>query len=222
MQQFLAPLWLSVKLAVATTAFLSVAGLLTGYLLHMFSFRGKSLVRALASLPLVLPPTVLGYYLLVALQPAGAVGGLFQSVLGIRMVFSFYGILFGSIIFSLPFMVNPILSGLDALPNSLKEASFTLGKSRARTFVSVLLPNIRPALFAAVIMTFAHTIGEFGVVLMIGGNIPGETRVASIAIFHEMEAMNYQLANQYALIMLAFSLAIIFSVQWLQKRMLIW
>lgn len=222
MEQFVAPLWLSVKLAIFTTLILGIVGLFTGYMLHMFAFRGKSFIRALVALPLVLPPTVLGYYLLVALQPNSFAGGLIEQLFGLRMVFSFAGILFGSVVFSLPFMISPILSGLDSLPRSLREASFTLGKTRLQTFFKVLLPNIRASLFAAVIMTFAHTIGEFGVVLMIGGNIPGETRVASIAIFHEMEAMNYDLANQYALVLLVFSLAIIFLVQWFQKRAVLW
>lgn len=222
MDQFLAPLWLSVQLAVVTTLVLLGVGMLLGYLLHMVHFRGKIFLRALVSLPLVLPPTVLGYYLLVTFQPGSGIGKFLDDVLGLRLVFSFLGILVGSIVFSLPFMVSPILSGLDALPKSLKEASFTLGKNRWYTFTKVLLPNIRPSMFAAIVMTFAHTIGEFGVVLMIGGNIPGETRVASIAIFHEMEAMNYAQANQYALILLIFSLTIILLVQWTQKRMMLW
>jgi len=222
MDQFMAPLWLSLRLAIYTTLVLALVGGLAGYFLHMFSFRGKSLIRALIALPLVLPPTVLGYYLLVAMQPDSPMGSTLERLFGIRMVFSFQGILLGSIVFSLPFMVSPILSGLDALPRSLREASFTLGKTRLQTFFKVLLPNIKGSLFAATIMTFAHTIGEFGVVLMIGGNIPGETRVASIAIFHEMEAMNYDRANEYALVLLGFSLAIIFVVQWLQKRMALW
>ncbi|WP_416866490.1 MAG: molybdate ABC transporter permease subunit [Imperialibacter sp.] len=222
MEQFMAPLWLSLKLAVFTTLILALVGVVSGYVLHMFSFRGKSLIRAIVALPLVLPPTVLGYYLLVAMQPDSVAGGVFEKLFGIRMVFSFYGILLGSIVFSLPFMVSPILSGLDALPKSLMEASFTLGKTRLQTFFKVLVPNIKSSLFAAFIMTFAHTIGEFGVVLMIGGNIPGQTRVASIAIFHEMEAMNYDVANQYALVLLVFSLVIIFLVQWLQKWIALW
>ncbi|WP_339791561.1 molybdate ABC transporter permease subunit [uncultured Imperialibacter sp.] len=222
MEQFMAPLWLSLKLAVFTTLILAFIGVVSGYVLHMFSFRGKSLIRAIVALPLVLPPTVLGYYLLVAMQPDSVAGGVFEKLFGIRMVFSFYGILLGSIVFSLPFMVSPILSGLDALPKSLMEASFTLGKTRLQTFFKVLVPNIKSSLFAAFIMTFAHTIGEFGVVLMIGGNIPGQTRVASIAIFHEMEAMNYDVANQYAMVLLVFSLVIIFLVQWLQKRIALW
>lgn len=218
----MAPLWLSLKLAVFTTLILALVGVVSGYVLHMFSFRGKSLIRAIVALPLVLPPTVLGYYLLVAMQPDSFAGGVFETLFGVRMVFSFYGILLGSIVFSLPFMVSPILSGLDALPKSLREASFTLGKTRLQTFFKVLVPNIKSSLFAAFIMTFAHTIGEFGVVLMIGGNIPGQTRVASIAIFHEMEAMNYDVANQYAMVLLVFSLVIIFLVQWLQKRIALW
>ncbi|MEQ8417006.1 MAG: molybdate ABC transporter permease subunit [Imperialibacter sp.] len=222
MEQFMAPLWLSLKLAVFTTLILALVGVVSGYVLHMFSFRGKSLIRAIVALPLVLPPTVLGYYLLVAMQPDSFAGGVFETLFGVRMVFSFYGILLGSIVFSLPFMVSPILSGLDALPKSLREASFTLGKTRLQTFFKVLVPNIKSSLFAAFIMTFAHTIGEFGVVLMIGGNIPGQTRVASIAIFHEMEAMNYDVANQYAMVLLVFSLVIIFLVQWLQKRIALW
>lgn len=222
MSGFLAPLWLSFKLAVFTTAILLVLGLFLSYTLHMHAFRGKSIVRALSSLPLVLPPTVLGYYLLVTFQPNSGLGKLINDWLGIRLVFSFPGILLASVVFSLPFMVSPLLSGLDALPKSLREASFTLGKNRWQTFWKVLLPNTRSSLFAAVIMTFAHTIGEFGVVLMIGGNIPGETRVASIAIFHEMEAMNYSQANLYSLVLLGFSLLIILWVQWFQKRIALW
>lgn len=222
MEQFLAPLWLSLQLAFFTTVLLAGMGVALGYWLSMFAFRGKSLLRAFITLPLVLPPTVLGYYLLVAFQPNSWAGSLLNDFLGIRLVFSFAGILVGSLIFGLPFMVSPILSGLEALPVSLKEASFTLGKSRTVTFFKVLLPNVRNSMLAAVVMTFAHTIGEFGVILMIGGNIPGETRVASIAIFHEMEAMNYSMANQYALVLLSFSLIVIFFVQWVNKRLTLW
>jgi molybdate transport system permease protein len=222
MEQFLAPLWLSLQLAFFTTIILAAVGVALGYCLSMFVFHGKSLIRAFITLPLVLPPTVLGYYLLVAFQPNSWAGSLLNDFLGIRLVFSFVGILVGSLIFGLPFMVSPILSGLEALPVSLKEASFTLGKSRTVTFFKVLLPNIRNSVLAAVVMTFAHTIGEFGVILMIGGNIPGETRVASIAIFHEMEAMNYSMANQYALVLLSFSLIVIFFVQWVNKRLALW
>ncbi len=136
----------------------------------------------------------------------------------IQLAFSFEGILLGSIVFSLPFMVNPIVSALESLPSSLKEASYTLGKSGFTTYTKVLLPNIKQAIITAIIMTFAHTIGEFGVILMIGGNIPGETRVASLAIYHELEALNYDVADSYSLILLIFSLSVLLIVYFFQKK----
>jgi len=169
-------------------------------------------------MPLVLPPSVLGYYLLISFQQDAFLGKWFGVLFDIQLAFSFEGILLGSIVFSLPFMINPVVSALETLPSSLKEASFTLGKSGFTTYTKVLLPNIKPAILTAIIMTFAHTIGEFGVILMIGGNIPSETRVASLAIYHELEALNYDIADSYSLILLSFSLSVLLIVYFFQKK----
>jgi molybdate transport system permease protein len=218
MEEFWMPLWLSTKLASITTALLFLIALPLIYVLSMKHFVGKFIVKAFVALPLILPPSVLGFYLLIAFQPNGTIGTYWTSILGSRLAFSFEGILIASIIFSFPFMINPILSAIENLPAHLTDASYSLGKSKWKTFAKVLLPNVKPSIISASILTFAHTIGEFGVILMIGGNIPGETRVASIAIFHELESMNYDLANQYALILLSFSFVILILVQFIQKN----
>ncbi|MEM1135641.1 MAG: molybdate ABC transporter permease subunit [Bacteroidota bacterium] len=210
------PLWLSLKLATFTTLILLIIGLPLVYLIHFklkFTFI-KPLVKAIVSLPLVLPPTVLGYYLLVAFNPESFLGSTFERLFDLRLVFSFTGILIGSVIFSLPFMVNPILSAIESLPAYYEDAAYTLGKSSWVTFFKVLLPNIKASVVVGLTLSFAHTIGEFGVILMIGGNIPNETRVASIAIYNEVEMLNYQSANLYALILLVFSLLVLTFVNY--------
>jgi molybdate transport system permease protein len=205
----LTPFILTFKLAFVTTAILIVLGIPLGYWLAFSRKKFRVPAEALVSMPLVLPPTVLGFYLLVAFGPHSWIGSFLDSVFNIRVVFSFSGLVIGSVIFSLPFMVNPVKSGLQSVPVSLIEASQTLGKSGKETFFRVLLPNIRPALLTGIMMSFAHTIGEFGVVLMIGGNIPDQTRVASIAIFSEVEALNFKTANFYSLTMIAISFCIL-------------
>lgn len=204
---------LSLKLASVTSICLVIAGLPLIYLMYYHAGRLLPLWKSLFSLPLVLPPTVLGYYLLIAFRPEGFIA----SITGLNLAFSFSGLVIASIIFSLPFFVNPIISALEELPKSYEESSFLLGKSRWITFRKILLPNIRFSLLIAIIMSFAHTIGEFGVILMIGGNIPGETRVASIAIYHEVEGLNYAEANEYALLLLSFSFVILFLVHLIQQ-----
>lgn len=203
---------LSLKLASVTSVCLLITGLPLIYLMYYHSGRFLPVWKSLFSLPLVLPPTVLGYYLLLAFRPDGFIA----SLTGINLAFSFPGLVIASIIFSLPFFVNPIISALEELPKSYEEAAFTLGKSRWITFRKILLPNIQFSFWIAVIMSFAHTIGEFGVILMIGGNIPDETRVASIAIYHEVEAMNYSQANQYAVMLLLFSFLTLLLVHFIQ------
>ena len=163
-------------------------------------------------MPLVLPPTVLGFYLLVAFSPSNAVGAWLDTHLGIRLVFSFGGLVLGSIIYSLPFMVHPIQAGLSNLSPSLREASMTLGKSAWTTAFRVLLPNIKPSLLTGIVLAFAHTIGEFGVVLMIGGSIPDQTKVASIAIYEEVEALNYGTANTYSAFLFVITFVILLTV----------
>ena len=212
------PIWLSAKLALATTAILFVLALPIAYWLAYSRWRIKFACEAIVSLPMVLPPSVLGFYLLLAFSPENTFGKFLDHHWGIRLVFSFPGLLIASLIYSLPFMINPILSGFRSIPVSLMEASDTLGKSRITTVWRILLPNMRPALLTGLVMSFAHTIGEFGVVLMIGGNIPGQTRVASLAIFDSYESMNHKTANAYALILLLASFAILTGVYLLNHR----
>jgi len=215
-QNFIDTLLLTGKLAGWTTAILFVIGFPIAYLLAYKRFPLKSVAEALISMPMVLPPTVLGFYMLMAYSPQGGLGSFLQRMFDVRLAFSFGGVLIASVIFSMPFMIQPLQNGLTAIPKSLREASYTLGKSEFTTFVRVLIPNMIPSIITAVAMTFAHCIGEFGVIIMVGGNIPGETRVASIAIYDEVQAMNYQTANQYSLVLFLISLVIltvIFSIK---------
>ncbi len=216
--EFLQTLILTLKLAVSTTVILIVIGLPLAYWLAYTKVRLKPLIEALVSMPMVLPPSVIGYYMLVLYSPRNAFGGWLDRVFGVRLAFSFEGVLIASVIFSLPFMVQPLHNGLRALPDSLREASYTLGKSKAITFFRVLLPNIKPSVITAVALTFAHSIGEFGIVLMVGGNMPGETRVASIAIYDEVQALNFQAANRYALILFLVSLALLTTIYSVNKK----
>jgi len=215
-----APLALTFRLAVVTTAILLALGIPLAYALAFGRFRLKPVVATLVSMPLVLPPSVLGFYLLLAFSPQNAFGQFLHARFDLQFVFSFPGLVLGSLIFSLPFMTQPIQAGLEGLPASLLEAADTLGKSRVTTLVRVLLPNIKPALLAGVVLTFAHTIGEFGVVLMIGGNIPGVTRVASLAIYDEVESLNYPAAHVYAGVLFAVTFAILLAVHVINKRWL--
>lgn len=206
------PLILTFKLAFITTILLvGIATPLAYWLAHSKS-KMKPVVETLVSMPLVLPPTVLGFYLLIAFSPADGFGAWLDQTLGLRLVFSFEGLVFASLIYSLPFMVHPIQSGFANLPASLREASYLLGKSTFTTVWRVLLPNMKPALLTGLVLSFAHTIGEFGVVLMIGGNIPGKTKVASITIYDEVEALNYGAANTYSLVLFAVTFLILLLV----------
>ena len=206
------PLILTFQLAVVTTFLLILVGIPLAAWLSSTRSRMKPVIETLVSMPLVLPPTVLGFYLLVAFSPGNAVGSWLDKVFGLQLIFSFEGLVFASMIYSLPFMVHPIQSGLSSLPKTYSQASYLLGKSKFTTLIKVLLPNIKPSIITGVVLAFAHTIGEFGVVLMIGGNIPGETKVASIAIYDEVEALNYAGANTYSFILFATTFAILLSV----------
>lgn len=217
---FLQTMKLTFELATITTFILLFIGIPLGYFLSQTKSKLKPIIEAFVSMPLVLPPSVLGFYLLLAFSPKNTFGAFLQEKFDIRLVFSFEGLVIASVIFSLPFMVHPIQSGFSALSKSLKEASYTLGKSRFETLWYVLLPNIRPSLLTASVITFAHTIGEFGVVLMIGGNIAGETKVASIAIYDEVESLNYAVANQYAFTLFIITFAILLFVYMVNKSML--
>lgn len=216
----LSPLFLTFKLAFVTTVILLALGIPLAYWLA-FSRRGcKYAIEALVSTPLVLPPTVLGFYLLVVFSPKNFLGRFLESFFNFRVVFSFSGLVIASVIFSLPFMVNAVKAGFQSLPRSLSEASYTLGKSAGETLFKVLLPNIKPSLLTGIVMSFAHTLGEFGVVLMIGGNIPGVTRLASIAIYGEVEALNYSSANFYSLILFCVSFIMLLALYIFNRRSL--
>ncbi len=207
-----APIFLTLKLAFLTTLILFFISIpISRWLSHKKNIF-KTIAEVVVSLPLVLPPTVIGFYLLLAFSPAGAFGKWLEDYFDIRLAFSFGGLLIGSVIYSLPFMVHPVLSGLSSLPPSLEEASYSLGKTKMQTLFRVLLPNIKPSLLTGIVLTFAHTIGEFGVVLMVGGNIPGKTNLASIAVYDEVEALNYHNANVYAAILVGISVIILFSL----------
>lgn len=212
------PLLLTFELAALTTIILLFIGIPLACSLAFSRSRLKPVFEALVSMPLVLPPSVLGFYFLLAFSPQFAFGQWLAQTLDIRLVFSFAGLVIGSVIFSLPFMVHPIQTGLQGLPFSLIEASRTLGKPDIHTLFYVLLPNIKAALLAGVVLSFAHTIGEFGVVLMIGGNIPGVTKVASIAIYNEVESLNYGAAHFYAMVLFVVSFSILLTVYTGKRR----
>jgi len=212
---FIDTLLLTAKLAIATTGILFLLGLPVAYILAYTRYRIKVIFEALICMPMVLPPTVLGYYLLVAFSPQNGFGRFIEQYFDVRLAFSFEGILIASVIAGLPFMIQPLQSGLTSLPASFREASYTLGKSRITTFFRVLLPNIKPSIITGISLTFAHCIGEFGIVLMVGGNIPEQTRIASIAIYDEVQTLNYSVANKYSLILFVTSfvlLTIIYSI----------
>jgi molybdate transport system permease protein len=213
-----APLWLTAKLALITTFILFFLSVPLAYWLAYTKMKGKTIIEAIVSMPLVLPPSVVGFYLLLAFSPSHSFGALMEKYFDVRLVFSFPGLVVASIIYSLPFMVHPMQSGFASLSPALREASYTLGKSKWRPVTKILPPNMRSSLLTGIVLTFAHTIGEFGIVLMIGGNIPGETKVASIAIYDEVEMMNYHNANIYASILFVVTFIILLSVYLLNQR----
>jgi molybdate transport system permease protein len=215
---FIQTLCLTGKLAGWTTFILLIIGLPVAYLLAYKKFFMRSLVEALISMPMVLPPTVLGFYMLMVYSPQNAFGRWWEALTGSRLAFSFEGVLLASVVFGLPFMIQPLQNGFAAIPKSLREAAATLGKSKISTFVHVLLPNMVPALVTALALTFAHCIGEFGVVIMVGGNMPGETRVASIAIYDEVQSLNYQTANQYSVVLFLISLVLLTIIYGFNRR----
>ncbi len=206
------PLILTFKLALFTTVLLLIISIPLAYWLAYSKSRSKPVVEAIVSMPLVLPPTVLGFYFLIAFSPNNSFGNWLEQWFGIQLVFSFTGLVIASIIYSLPFMVHPIQSGLSGISPSLKEAAYVIGKSRWETLIKVLLPNVKPSLLTGIVLAFAHTVGEFGVILMIGGSIPGKTKVASIMIYEEVEALNYGSANFYSGILLLITFAILLVV----------
>jgi molybdate transport system permease protein len=208
----LTPIWLTLRLASITTILLLLICLPLAWWLSKGRSFFKIIIEAIITMPLVLPPSVLGFYLLLAFSPQHGVGKWLYDSFDVQFVFSFQGLVLASVIYSMPFMMGPIKSALQQLPGSLSQASYTLGKSERETFLRVLLPNIKPSLFTAMVLTFAHTLGEFGVVLMIGGNIPNVTRVASIAVYDSVENMDYSAANTYSLILFCITFVLVIGV----------
>ena len=207
-------LWLTLRLALTTTAALLLIALPVAWWIASGTGAARALVQAVVALPLVLPPTVLGFYLLVALGPLTAPGRLIIRLLGHPLAFSFSGLVVGSVLYSLPFAVQPLVAGFRAVDTALLEVAATLGASPARAFRTITLPLARPSLVTAAVLTFTHTVGEFGVVLMLGGNIPGATRTLSIALYDQVQDFNYAAANRTAGVLLAFSLAALVLVYW--------
>ena len=195
-----APLWLSAKLALTTTLILIVLGAPLSWWLSQSRSRWQPLVQTIVAMPIVLPPTVLGFYLLIVLGPNGAIGAWWVKVTGDTLTFSFSGLVIASCIYSLPFAIQPMQSAFESLPRKNLEAAWMLGASRLDAFFSVAVPLSLRGFLGAAVLSFAHTLGEFGVVLMVGGNIPGETRVVSIAIYDQVEILDYGSAHQLSLV----------------------
>lgn len=212
------PFWLSLKLSFITTFILFFVCVGLAYFMSQKKFFGKAFLESIISLPLVLPPSVLGFYLLIFLSPYSFFGKFIEELFGVRLVFNFTGLVVASCIYSLPFMFGPIYAGLNSLKKSLFEASYSLGKSKLTTIFRVILPSIRSNLLTAIVVSFAHTMGEFGVVLMIGGSVAGESKVASIAIFEAVEMLDYTKAHIYALLMLIISFLVLFIVYLLNSK----
>lgn len=210
---------LTLMLATITTAILLVIGTGIGWWLARSKARWKEAVSAIVALPLILPPTVVGFYLLLALGPYGP-GGALAGLWGARtLAFSFWGLVIGSVVYSMPFMVQPVRNAFQAIGEDPLEAAATLGASRRSQFFHVALPLARPGLLSGAVLTFAHTVGEFGVVLMIGGNIPGQTKVLSIAIYDYVERLQWTEAHILALGMVIFALFVITATMMIDKRL---
>ena len=213
------PLWLSFKLAAIVAAILLALALPLAFWLSRSQWRGKFLLEAIVALPLVLPPTVLGFYLLVAFGSRGFLGQFWLALFGHSLAFTFEGLVVASAIYSLPFAVQPLLASFESVDPKLLQASAVLGASRWRTFWRVVLPLSLPGVVTSVVLTFAHTLGEFGVVLMVGGNLPGITQTVSIAIYDRVQALDYSAANHLALILLLISFVVLSLVYSLNRRL---
>jgi len=214
----LMPFILTLKLAAITVIVLFAVSMpLVCWLFYSKSFL-SFIMRALIHLPLVLPPVVIGFYLMLFFSPSFFAGACLIHWFNLQINFTFLGLVIGSVLFNIPFMVNPILGGLDGLPHSLCEASYLAGKGKGATFFRILLPSVRPSVLTGCILTIAHTIGEFGMVLMIGGKIPGVTKVASIALYDEVESLNFTHAHVYSILLVGISCILIFTLFIVNKR----
>lgn len=209
---------LSLRLAVMTVLVLLPIGIFAGRALAYHQFRGKGLVEALVALPLVLPPTVLGYYLLVAFGTASPIGQVWHAVFGSQLVFSFEGLLIASVIFNLPFAIQPMQRSFEAIPPEVRDAAACCGMSPTTALARVELPLAWPGILSAMVLSFAHTLGEFGIVLMVGGSIPGETKTIAIAIYDRVQAFDDVAAGRMSALLLAISLATIGLTYTLSRR----
>ncbi len=208
----------TLKLATLTALILLIIGLPLAYWLSFSRWRWKFLIESVVALPLVLPPTVLGFYILVAIGPHSPLGRFYTSLVGHPLPFTFEGLLFASILYSLPFAVQPFATAFEQIDRRLLEASWTLGASRLKTFFKLMVPLAKAGVVTGFVLSFAHTLGEFGVVLMVGGNIEGETRTVSIDIYDEVQALNYAGAAKTALFLLAISYSVLLAVYAMNRR----
>ena len=215
-------IWLSLRLAAIVCLILLVLGIPVAYWIAFSRRRWKFLVEAVVALPLVLPPTVLGYYMLLALGPRSPLGRLAESLFSARLAFSFPGLVIASVLYSFPFAVQPMVNGFESVDRKLLDAAAVLGASRPRIFRTIILPITKAGVITGAVLSFAHTIGEFGVVLMVGGNIPGVTQTISIAIYDEVQALDYALAARTSALLLVFSFATLAFVYALNRRNSIW
>ena len=213
------PLWLSAQLALVTTLVLLLVGTPIAWWLSQTRSRWKPLVQAVVAMPIVLPPTVLGFYLLILLGPNGAIGGWWVKLTGSALTFSFTGLVIASCVYSLPFAVQPMQNAFESLPRRQLERAWTLGASKLDAFFSIAVPLSVRGFVSGAVLAFAHTLGEFGVVLMVGGNIPGETRVVSIAIYDHVETLNYGAAHRLSMLLLAFAFVVLLATfAWNRRR----
>ena len=214
----LSALWLTLQLAAVTTFFLMILGIPLAWWLANSQHRIRPVFEAVIALPLVLPPTVLGFYLLLILNPNAPIGGFWLTLTGQTLTFSFAGLVIASMLYSLPFMIQPLQSAFEAVRRAPLEAAASLGASPLDAFISVVLPMCKRGLVTALVLTFAHTLGEFGVVLMVGGNIPDQTRVVSIAIYEHVETLQYAQAHALALLLLVISFTVLLFVYGFNRR----
>ena len=214
----LGPIWISLKLASVTVIVLLLLGTPLAWWLAFTRSRSRAVIEALVALPLVLPPTVLGFYLLILLGPAGPIGRFWVEITGTTLTFSFSGLVIASVIYSFPFAVQPLQTAFEGIGRSPLEAAATLGASPLDTFVRVASPLALRGYVSAIVLGFAHTLGEFGVVLMVGGNIPGVTKVVSIAIYEQVETLTYSQAHYLSAGLLMFSFVVLLSVYVFNRR----
>jgi molybdate transport system permease protein len=211
-------LWLSMKLAASVAAILLIIGMPVAYWLAYSTWRGKFLLESLVALPLVLPPTVLGFYALVAMGPRGPLGRLWIALFGHGLAFTFTGLILASVLYSFPFAVQPLIVSFEGVDRKLLDASAVLGAGSLRTFWRVILPLSLPGVVTAMVLSFAHTLGEFGVVLMVGGDLAGVTRTVSIDIYDRVQSLQYGEANRMALVLLAISFSVLSIVYAVNRR----